>query len=108
MFIKQNLLILVKFLMILPRSIRSFACIGVASPPLVMRQPVEGEQLKCRENGSNEPMLATATKILKFQMPISQKLVRVFKRTGCMFYLTKKSICTINFIFICRIHDVFI
>ena len=45
-------------------------------------------------------MLATPTKIMKFQSPISQKLVREFKRTVSMFHSTKKSMCTKNFMFI--------
>ena len=48
-------------------------------------------------------MLATPTKIMKFQSPISQKLAREFERTGSMFYSTKKSICTKNFMLIGRI-----
>ena len=39
-------------------------------------------------------MSATPTKIMKFRSPISQKLVKVFKQTGSMFYSTRKSICT--------------
>ena len=46
-------------------------------------------------------MLATPTKILKFESPISQKLVREFKRTvSSMFYSTRTSICSKNFVFI--------
>ena len=42
-------------------------------------------------------MLATITKIMKFVSPISKTFVRVFKQTGSVFYSTRKSVCTINF-----------
>ena len=44
----------------------------------------------------NKPYVSHAHKIMKFQSSISQKLARVVKWMGSMFYYTRTSICTKN------------
>ena len=67
-------LLLKKFMYTPGSSLIHFACIIVASPQLVSRWQVEGEQLQCRQNGSNwimyTPYQLNAVYLLNFDVNV--------------------------------------